>query len=28
LIDITKGDVSKLRWGMTTFVDIEVGPEL
>ncbi|MBI1882090.1 MAG: efflux RND transporter periplasmic adaptor subunit, partial [Chloroflexi bacterium] len=28
LIDITKGDTSKLRWGMTTFVDIEVGPEL
>jgi HlyD family secretion protein len=28
LIDITKGDASKLRWGMTTFVDIEVGPEL
>jgi multidrug resistance efflux pump len=28
LIDITKGETSKLRWGMTTFVDIEVGPEL
>ncbi len=28
LIDITKGDPSPLRWGMTTFVDIEVGPEL
>jgi len=28
LIDITSGDISKLRWGMTTFVDIEVGPEL
>lgn len=28
LIDLTKGDTSKLRWGMTTFVDIEVGPEL
>lgn len=28
LVDITKGDVSKLRWGMTTFVDIEIGPEL
>ncbi|MBN1220050.1 MAG: efflux RND transporter periplasmic adaptor subunit [Anaerolineae bacterium] len=28
LIDITKGDTSLLRWGMTTFVDIEVGPEL
>jgi HlyD family secretion protein len=28
LIDITNGDTSKLRWGMTTFVDIEVGPEL
>jgi multidrug resistance efflux pump len=28
LIDITSGDTSKLRWGMTTFVDIEVGPEL
>jgi HlyD family secretion protein len=23
LIDITRGDTSKLRWGMTTFVDIE-----
>lgn len=28
LIDITDGDTSKLRWGMTTFVDIEIGPEL
>ena len=28
LIDITQGDTSKLRWGMTTFVDIEIGPEL
>jgi multidrug resistance efflux pump len=28
LIDITKGDTSRLRWGMTTFVDIEIGPEL
>ncbi|MFN8456880.1 MAG: efflux RND transporter periplasmic adaptor subunit [Anaerolineae bacterium] len=28
LIDITKGDTSKLRWGMTTFVDIQIGPEL
>ncbi len=28
LIDITKGDTSRLRWGMTTFVDIEVEPEL
>jgi multidrug efflux pump subunit AcrA (membrane-fusion protein) len=28
LIDITKGDTSPLRWGMTSFVDIEVGPEL
>jgi HlyD family secretion protein len=28
LIDITQGDTSALRWGMTTFVDIEVGPEL
>lgn len=28
LIDITKGDTTKLRWGMTTFVDIETGPEL
>ncbi len=24
LIDITSGDTSRLRWGMTTFVDIEV----
>ncbi len=28
LIDIIKGDTSKLRWGMTTFVDIEIGSEL
>lgn len=28
LIDITEGDTSLLRWGMTAFVDIEVGPEL
>ena len=28
LIDITKGDLSRLRWGMTTFVDIEVDTEL
>jgi multidrug resistance efflux pump len=28
LIDITQGDTSALRWGMTTFVDIEIGPEL
>jgi multidrug efflux pump subunit AcrA (membrane-fusion protein) len=28
LIDITKGDTSKLRWGMTTYVDIKIGPEL
>lgn len=28
LIDITSGDTSHLRWGMTTFVDIEVGPGL
>lgn len=28
LIDITRGDTSRLRWGMTTFVDIEVEPEL
>ena len=26
LIDIVRGDTSRLRWGMTTFVDIEVGP--
>ncbi|MCB0209037.1 MAG: HlyD family efflux transporter periplasmic adaptor subunit [Anaerolineae bacterium] len=26
LIDITDGPTSRLRWGMTTFVDIEVGP--
>jgi HlyD family secretion protein len=25
LIDITSGNTAKLRWGMTTFVDIEVG---
>jgi HlyD family secretion protein len=28
LIDITSGDTSPLRWGMTTFVDIEVEQEL
>jgi multidrug resistance efflux pump len=28
LIDLTEGDTSRLRWGMTTFVDIEIGPEL
>ncbi len=28
LIDITEGDTSSLKWGMTTFVDIEVGPDL
>lgn len=28
LIDITKGDMTKLQWGMTTFVDIEAGPDL
>lgn len=28
LIDLTKGDTSKLRWGMTTYVDIKIGPEL
>ncbi len=28
LLDITSGDTSALRWGMTTFVDIEIGPEL
>lgn len=28
LIDITKGDTSRLRWGMTTFVDIETEPEI
>ena len=28
LIDITKGDVSRLMWGMTTFVDIEAGPDI
>jgi HlyD family secretion protein len=28
LIDITQGDTAPLRWGMTTFVDIEVEPEL
>jgi HlyD family secretion protein len=27
-IDITKGDTSRLRWGMTTFVDIETDTEL
>ncbi|MCB0194088.1 MAG: efflux RND transporter periplasmic adaptor subunit [Anaerolineae bacterium] len=26
LINITEGPTSRLRWGMTTFVDIEVGP--
>ena len=26
LIDITGGDTSRLRWGMTTFVDIDVSP--
>lgn len=28
LIDLTKGPVEKLQWGMTTFVDIEAGPDL
>lgn len=28
LIDITKGDLSKLKWGMTTFVDIEVDSDI
>lgn len=28
LIDITEGDTARLRWGMTTFVDIEASPEL
>jgi HlyD family secretion protein len=28
LIDITEGDVSALGWGMTAFVDIEVGPRV
>lgn len=28
LIDIIEGDISRLRWGMTAFVDIEVEPEL
>ena len=28
LIDITAGDTSQLGWGMTTFVDIEVEPNL
>jgi multidrug resistance efflux pump len=27
-IDLTSGDSSKLRWGMTTNVEIEIGPEL
>ena len=27
-IDITEGDTSRLRWGMTTFVDIETDTEL
>lgn len=26
LIDITEGDTARLRWGMTTFVDIQVEP--
>jgi multidrug resistance efflux pump len=28
LIDITSGPTEKLQWGMTTFVDIEAGPDL
>lgn len=28
LIDITSGDTAPLKWGMTAFVDIEIGPEL
>jgi multidrug resistance efflux pump len=28
LIEITKGDTSPLRWGMTAFVDIDTDPEL
>ncbi|MCB0156101.1 MAG: RND transporter, partial [Anaerolineae bacterium] len=28
LIDITKGPVEKLKWGMTTFVDIDADPNL
>ncbi len=28
LIDITQGDTSALEWGMTAYVDIQVGPEL
>ena len=28
LIDIVSGDTSRLRWGMTSFVDIEYGPGL
>lgn len=28
LIDITSGDVSKLKWGMTTFVDIDIDSNL
>jgi HlyD family secretion protein len=28
LIDITKGNTSRLKWGMTTFVDIETDTEL
>ena len=28
LIDITKGDTSRLKWGMTTFVDIEIEPDI
>jgi len=28
LIDITSGDTAPLKWGMTAFVDIQIGPEL
>lgn len=28
LIDITRGNTSRLKWGMTTFVDIEVDPSI
>lgn len=28
LIDLTAGPTERLKWGMTTFVDIETGPEL
>ncbi len=28
LIDITSGNTAPLKWGMTAFVDIEIGPEL